>query len=111
MARRDQIVLQGIQLPGDAPRSISLRLWLDLGEAAFHDRIERTVDYREVHGRVLAIAARRTPHLGDTIARELLMAFPAVQTVEVEAADEPVVRRRALLRAPAARVPSAGGHA
>jgi dihydroneopterin aldolase len=99
MPRKDQIILKGIQVwnraaPASAPRQIDLRLWLDLGEAARRNRIDRTVDYREVHRRVLAAAARSGRDLAPALAREVLKAFRSVVSVEVEASGEPRLRLR-----------------
>lgn len=87
--RRDLITLKSVRLQvpsgwgAPSSRQVDLRLWLDLGEAAFHDRIERTVDYREVHRRVLAAAARGGRDLAAGLARVIMEGFPQVDEVEV----------------------------
>ena len=87
--RRDLILLKGVRLQtraqwgAVAARSVDGRAWLDLGEAALHDRIERTVDYRDMHGRLLERAARSVGDLAADLARALLEGFPQIDEVEV----------------------------
>ncbi len=87
--RRDLILLKGVRLQtraqwgAVAARSVDVRAWLDLGEAALHDRIERTVDYRDMHGRLLERAARSAGDLAADLARALLEGFPQIDEVEV----------------------------
>lgn len=97
--RRDLITLEGVRLPAghrwgvEVPRQVDLRLWLDLGEAAFHDRIERTVDYREVHRCLCEAAKRCAQGLAEGLARAVLEGFPQVDEVEVIAQDGERARR------------------
>lgn len=99
LSRRDLITLKGVRLQvparrgGRLSRRVDLRLWLDLGEAAFEDRIERTVDYREVHRCLCSAAARGAADLPGALAGAVLEEFPQVEEVEVVDAEGPRVRR------------------
>lgn len=89
--RRDLIRIQGFRLPrpraGSGPeRRLDVRLWLDLSEAAFRNRIERTVDYRRVHRLLRAAAKRSGPGLAERLAEAILEGFPRVDAVEVRLA-------------------------
>ncbi len=83
----DQIVLKGVRLrapagTGETCRTVEVRLSLDLRQAAFNNRIDRTVDYREVH-EVLKRTALRDGILVENLTRAVLEGFPQVMGVEV----------------------------
>lgn len=85
--RNDQIILKGVQLCAPAGtketcRTVDVRLNLDLRQAAFKDRIDRTVDYREVQ-ECLKRTALRDGDLIENLTRAILEGFPQVRVVEV----------------------------
>jgi len=67
---------------------VTVRLELPLAEAGRTDDLARTVDYRAVHESVRAVLEgpprRLVESLAETIAADLLRAFPPVQAVEIE---------------------------
>ncbi|MEE9217642.1 MAG: dihydroneopterin aldolase [Acidobacteriota bacterium] len=90
MRRTDCIVLKGVRLPARGGsrtrvRRVDVRLWLDLMPAARHNRIDRTVDYREVH-QCLRDAAGSGSEWAADLARVVLERFLQVDSVEVRSA-------------------------
>ena len=78
------------------PQPFVYDLWLDVGEAAFSDRIEDAVDYREVAACVREVSEARAFHLlealAGAVADALLDRFP-------------VARVRVRVRKPDVRLP------
>ncbi len=67
---------------------VSFTLWLDLRRAGGSDRLEDTVDYGELAGRVTALLEGSSFHLLEALAEEVASAClrdPRVHRVEVEA--------------------------
>lgn len=79
-------------LPNETERGqefeVTVRLELPLRPAGATDKLDRTVDYRQVHSLVRGVmeGPRRklVETLAETLAAELLRAFPLVQMVDVE---------------------------
>ncbi|MDQ7006958.1 MAG: dihydroneopterin aldolase [Acidobacteriota bacterium] len=69
-------------------------VWMtsDVARAAESDRIEDTIDYREVHDLVVRVGRQNSFHLIETLVvrlcRELLETFPACREVEVSVRKE-----------------------
>jgi dihydroneopterin aldolase len=87
MSRRDHIVLKGVRLGALAGTqetgcSVDVRLSLDLRQAAFHDRIDCTVDYRDVH-ECLKRTVLEDGDCVEILTRAVLDGFPQVTAVEV----------------------------
>jgi dihydroneopterin aldolase len=110
----DRILLRGLVFEGHVgardeererlqPVHVDVALTLDLAAAGRTDDLERTVDYSAAAKLVGRIIATRTHHLIETIAEsvaaELMAAFPSVQEIEVR------------VRKPQIRVGDAGGSA
>jgi dihydroneopterin aldolase/D-erythro-7,8-dihydroneopterin triphosphate epimerase len=67
---------------------VSFTLWLDLRRAGSSDRLEETVDYGELAGRVAALLEASSFHLLEALAEEVAavcLRDPRVARVEVEA--------------------------
>jgi dihydroneopterin aldolase len=98
MPRADHIELKGVRLqtpcatPSGRVRA-DVRLRLDLMEAARHERIESTVDYRKVHDRLREAARRCRRGLAGALARAVLEGFPQVEEVEITGVGRRPLRR------------------
>jgi|SRR5947209_1909995 len=79
----DEITIGGIRVFGrhgadagekDAPQAfdVALKLALDLGPAAKSDRLDDTIDYAELHRRVVAIVEQRSFELLERLGAEIL---------------------------------------
>jgi FolB domain-containing protein len=96
---RDSIVVRDLRVAciigtSEAERArrqevlVSFTLWLDLRPAGSSDRLEDTVDYGELSGRVTALLEASSFHLLEALAEEVAAAClrdPRVGRVEVEA--------------------------
>lgn len=67
---------------------VTVRLEMSLAEAGRSDDLTRTVDYRAIHETVRSVMEgpprKLAEALAETIATELLQAFPPAQAVEVD---------------------------